>query len=74
MHSKFQNRSTFPSGRKVMTVEEEKEEERRRKKERKKERRKKLTYENNGHLNLPETRFRNQRSSQFTKPTWTLQE
>ena len=36
MHSKFQNRSPFPSGRKVITLEEE-------------EKRKKLTYENNGH-------------------------
>ena len=39
MHSKFQNRSTFPSDRKVMMVQEEK----------------KLTYENNGHLSFPVT-------------------
>ena len=53
MYSKFQNRSTFPSGRKVITLEEEKE-------------KKKLTYEFNGHLSLPETRFRNQRSCQLS--------
>ena len=47
IHSKFQNRSTFPSGRKVMTVQE-------RKKEEKKE---KLTYENNDHLSFPVTRL-----------------
>ena len=41
MHSKFQNRSTFPSGRKVMSLQS----------------RKKLTYENNGHLSFPETRL-----------------
>ena len=40
---------TFPSGRKVMSLQ--------RKKERKKERKKKLTYENNGHLGFPVTRL-----------------
>ena len=46
---KFQNRSPFPSGRKVITLEEEE---------------RKLTDENNGHLSFPVTRFRNQRSCQ----------
>ena len=39
LHTKFQNRSTFPSGRKARTVQ---------RKEKKEE--KKLTYENNGHV------------------------
>ena len=39
-------------------------------KKRKEERKKKLTYENNGHLSFPVTRFRNQRSCQ--NPLLTL--
>ena len=35
------------------------------KKEEKEKRKKKLTYEFNGHLSLPETRFQNQRSCQY---------
>ena len=46
INSNFQNHSTFPSGRKVMTGERKK-----------KERKKKLTYENNGHLSFPVTRL-----------------
>ena len=47
MHPKFQNRSTFPSGRKVITSEEK---------------RKKLNHEFNGHLSLPETNARANKS------------
>ena len=55
MHSKFQNRCTFPSGRKVMTAEEEEKE----------RRRKKLTCENNGHLSFPVTRFETNTRANF---------